>query len=70
MRDNPSVVYSAMFMCDERQECITLLYASKRIQDKVKSLVEKVVEVGNTKTFRKLRVYEALQIITKEEQGE
>ncbi len=57
MRDNPSVVYAAMFMCDENQERLTLLYASKRIQDKVKSL-------------RNLRVYEALQIITKEEQGE
>ncbi|WP_374553357.1 hypothetical protein [Aquitalea pelogenes] len=53
MRDNAYVVYSAMFMCDEHQERLTLIYASKRLQDKVNSLVEK----------KKIRIHEALLII-------
>ncbi|HEC2562617.1 TPA: hypothetical protein R2K44_002381 [Raoultella ornithinolytica] len=58
MRDNAYVVYSAMFMCDEHQERLTLLYASKRLQDKVNALVKK----------NSIRIYEALQIIAREEE--
>ncbi|HCB1595211.1 TPA: hypothetical protein MYP09_001425 [Citrobacter farmeri] len=58
MRDNAYVVYSAMFMCDEHQERLTLLYASKRLQDKVNALAKK----------NSIRIYEALQIIAREEE--
>lgn len=72
MRDNASVVSAAMYMCDEHQERLTLLYASKRIQDKVKSRIKIGAFENETKTLRNLRVYEALLIIAKEEkeQGE
>ncbi|MBY0292196.1 MAG: hypothetical protein K2W92_02775 [Alphaproteobacteria bacterium] len=57
MRDNADVVNAAMYQANGFQEPLTLLYASKRLQDKVNSLISK----------KPMRIYEATQIIANEE---
>lgn len=75
MKDNPSVVLSAMFLCHGKYEQeFALKFASKQIQDRVKKIQVNFEDISIEQALYAMRVTESkikrFKELTEQEQGE